>query len=572
MTVAGPNDALADQLAEVAALLRTRRGERFRARAYDRAASVIRATAFDVTALEEPELQRLEGIGTAIAGVIAQYAQTGQVHVLERLLEDEPAGFAALLRLPLIGMRDARALAGEHGLGDPGALRAAAQTPGGLDHVGEKLAARVRESLRRVDAVAGDGTPLPIAHREVQRVAASLRDIDGVVEVVIAGEVRRAKDLIGGHSMTIVTDGSEDVAADLEHNRAVMRVLDRTSPATLTVALAAGPQAQLWLTGHAAAGTALLHATGSEEHVRALRDLARDRGLDLRPDGLWDGDRCIAGASEEEVYAALDLPLIPPELRESDRLMTDVPALVRAGDLRGDLHVHTDWSRDGKAAMDEMLLAAMGRGYEYVALTDHAENLTINGMPRETVLARRRTIAHLQEEYPHLRLLDGAELNIGLDGSLDYDMEFLLEFDFTVASIHSHMAEACARQTERTLAAIEHPAVHVIGHPTGRIIGHRPGYEIEMTAIAQAAAETGTALEVNGSARRLDLSAEMISIALQAGAMIAVSSDAHSIGEYANVENGVPTARRGGATATDVLNCRDAGGLLEFARRKKARA
>ena len=568
----GPNEAIADQLAEVAALLRTRRGERFRARAYDRAARVVRATAFDVTALDEAELQRLEGIGTAIAGVIAEYAQTGQVRVLERLLEDEPAGFAALLRLPLIGLRDARALAGEHGLGDPGALRAAAQTAGGLDHLGEKLAARVRESLRRVDAVAGDGTPFPLATREAHRVAASLRDIEGVAEVVVAGQVRRAKDLVTAHAMSIVTDRPDEVAAGIETSRAVMRVLDGGPLGPLTVALAAGPTAQLWLTGAAAAGAALLHATGSEAHLGALRDVAARRGLDLQPDGLWDGDRRIAGASEEDAYAALDLPFVPPELRETGRVHTHVPALVRAGDLRGDLHVHTDWSRDGKDSMDEMLLAAMGRGYEYVALTDHAENLTINGMPRETVLARRRTITHLQEEYPHLRLLDGAELNIGLDGSLDYDLDFLLEFDFTVASIHSHMAQDRARQTERTLAAIEHPAVHVIGHPTGRIIGHRPGYELEMTAIAEAAAETGTALEVNGSARRLDLSGEMVAIALEAGAVIAVSSDAHTIREYGNVENGVPTARRGGATPAHVLNCGDANAVLDFAQRKKRRA
>jgi DNA polymerase (family 10) len=572
VTVPGPNEALADQLAEVAALLRTRRGERFRARAYDRAARVVRATAFDVTTLDESELQRLEGIGTAIAGVISEYAQTGQVRVLERLLEDEPAGFAALLRLPLIGLRDARALAGEHGLGDPGALRAAAQTPGGLDHVGEKLAARVRESLRRVDAVADDGTPFPLAKREAERVAASLRQLDDVTDVLVGGEVRRAKDLVRSHALSIITDRPDQVSAAIDTSRAIMRVLDRSVAGPVEVALAAGPKAQLWVADAEAAGAALLHATGSDAHVAALRAAAARRGLLLRPDGLWRGDDRVAGASEEEIYAALDLPFLPPELRETDRVPTEASALVRAGELRGDLHVHTDWSRDGKASMDEMLLAAMGRGYEYVALTDHAENLTINGMPRETVLARRRTIKHLQQEYPHLRILDGAELNIGLDGSLDYDLDFLLEFDFTVASIHSHMAQDCARQTERTLATIAHPAVHVIGHPTGRIIGHRPGYELEMTAIAQAAAETGTALEVNGSPRRLDLSGEMVAIALEAGARIAVSSDAHTIREYGNVENGVPTARRGGATAADVLNCGDVTAVLEFAQRKKRRA
>ncbi len=210
--------------------------------------------------------------------------------------------------------------------------------------------------------------------------------------------------------------------------------------------------------------------------------------------------------------------------------------------------MHSDWSRDGRDGLERIAAAAAARGLAYVAVTDHAEDLAINGMSRDAVRARRAALAEVQARHPQVRLLDAAELNIGLDGGLDYDPEFLLAFDLCVASVHSHMDRPVAVQTDRILAAIASPAVTVIGHPTGRILGHRPGYAIELEAIAQAAAATGTALEVNGSPRRLDLSAEMVRIALGAGATLALSSDAHAVGELDYLHNAVATARRGWAT------------------------
>ena len=568
-----PNSQLAAQLAEIAALLRASRADRFRVRAYDRAARVVNTTPLNLAELDPEQVRRLEGIGDAMAGLIAEYLETGRIALLDELRKEEPAGFGALLALPLIGLRDARQLSGVHGFSEVAGLREAAQAPGGLDALDERLAARVRESLRRFDATAGEETPMPIVRRDAAELAARLRELPQIDDVIVAGALRRAVDTVGSLDIVIVTEQTEQVAAAVMASRAVVALVER-SEEHLTVVSPAGRHARIWITPAAAAGVALLLATGSDAHVSQLQERAARSGHELGAEGLCAAGRRIAGATEEEVYEALGLAFVPPELREAageisaarDRTL---PELVGLTDLRGDLHVHSDWSRDGNDELEHMVIAAAGHGYEYVAITDHAENLTINGMPRETVLARRHTIAEVQRRHPGIRILDGAELNIGLEGDLDYDLDFLLRFEFTVASIHSHMDREVAVQTDRILAAIEHPAVHVIGHPTGRILGHRPGYEIELTAIAQAAAETGTALEVNGSARRLDLSGEMIRIAVEAGATVALSSDAHSVSELASVANAAPTARRGWASPAAVLNCRDTNGLLAFTQRKR---
>jgi len=554
--VTAPNAELADRLAELAALLRLGKGDRFRVRAYERAARVVRAAPVDLAALDDAELLRLEGVGPAIAGMIAEHTRTGRIALLDELRTQEPPGAGALLGLPLLGVRDARLLAGTHGLSGVSALRAAAAQHGGLDALGDRLAGRVRESLRRLDATAGDRVPLPLARREAAALRAALAAEPGVLGVRVAGAVRRAADTVGTLDLLVVTDRPARVAEALPRSPAVVRVLARRDGA-VRVLPASGTPADLWLAAPAAAGAALLAATGSAAHLAALRDRAGAAGSPWPP----------AGRTEAEVYAALGLPPIPPELREGAGEIAAaeagaLPRLVDVADLRGDLHVHSDWSRDGHDGLERIAAAAAARGLAWVAVTDHAEDLAINGMSREAVRARRAALAEVRARHPQVRLLDGAELNIGLDGGLDYDPEFLLGFDLCVASVHSHMDRSAAVQTDRILAAIASPAVDVIGHPTGRILGHRPGYAIELEAIAQAAAATGTALEVNGSPRRLDLSAAMVRAALDAGATLALSSDAHTVGELGNLHNAVATARRGWATPGDVLNARPLARLL----------
>jgi DNA polymerase (family X) len=582
---ASPNAALAADLAELAALLRLARVDRFRVRAYERAARLALACPVDLATLDPEALRRLEGIGAGLAGVLAERAQHGRISRLEELRAEHPAGLGALLGLPLVGVRDARALSAA-GLQSIDAVREAAGREGALDDLDERLAGRLRESLRRLPEALDPRRPAAQLRRDAEALRRALRGALAEVEdappadVVVAGAVRRGADRIGDLDLVVVTPlPLEVVRAAVLDSPAVVRALDGRGSATppvatsrmgspaLAVLSAPGLPARLHVAPPDRAGAALLHATGTPAHVEDLARRATERGLQLRH---------LAGATEEEIYAALGLQPVPPELREGASEVAHaadgtLPALVRTGDLRGDLHVHSDFSGDGVDSVEEMVRGCAGRGYDYVAITDHAENLSINGMPREIVEHRRTTIAEVQRRHPHLRVLDGAELNIDLAGALDYDLDLLLRFDLCVASVHSHMDRGAAEQTERILAAIAHPAVHVIGHPTGRIIGRRPGYPIDLRAIAEAAAETGTALEVNGSPARLDLDGPMIRAALEAGATLSLSSDAHSLGELRNAEHAVTTARRGWAAAADVLNARGLEGLLAFTAAKRAR-
>ena len=580
MVITEANAALARDLAEIAALLRARREDRFRVRAYQDASRVMRALPVPASELSDAELRRLDGVGPAVAGLIAEHVGAGRIAWLERLRDDEPEGFGALLQLPLVGVRDARKLSGKHGVTSVEALQSAVADPTGSLDLDERLAARARESLRRLPTVEDPRMPRVAAHRASAALAERLTSLATVEESVVAGGARRGADRTALLAVLVVLGRgatTSDLLDALVTTRGVVRVLSSTS-ASVEVLSSTGHPLIVWCAEPAVRGAALVHATGAPEHTSSLDRRAAVRGLELRHDGVWsrDGGGRVAGRTEADVYAALGVPTIPPELREgageveaADRGV--LPSLVRAQDLRGDLHVHSDWSRDGREPLEAMVDAAADRGYDYVALTDHAENLTINGMARESVHQRRQLIAEVQPRHPHVRLLDAAELNIDLAGSLDYDLELLLSFDLGVASIHSHMDRPAAQQTDRILTAIASPAVHVIGHPTGRIIGRRPGYEIDLHAIAQAAAETGTALETNGSPSRLDLDDTMVRTAVRAGAPLSLSSDAHTLRELGNITHAVTTARRGWAGADDVVNALDLDALLAFTARKRRR-
>ncbi|MDP8969889.1 MAG: PHP domain-containing protein, partial [Actinomycetota bacterium] len=409
---------------------------------------------------------------------------------------------------------------------------------------------------------------------------ARLRRLPEAREVAYAGSLRRLRETVGDIDLLVASPAPATVMAALRADALVARVVAAGHTKTSVIIQATGGRAggmqlDLRVVDPDAWGAALVYFTGSKDHNVRIRERAVRRGLTLNEYGLFgkDGMARVASRSEADVYAALGLEWVPPPMREDTGEVQAaaehrLPRVVTVEDLRGDLHGHSDWSGDGKATLEEMVEAAAARGYAYWALTDHAENLPINGLSREQVLARRGRIARLQERYD-LRILDGAELNIGPDGGLDYDLDFLLRFDFCVASIHGLMRRPQAQQTERIIQAMRHPAVNVIGHPTGRIIGRRPGYDIDLDAILDAAADTQTALEVNASPRRLDLAGDLIRRAVDRGVTLAISCDAHSVGELDNMRFGVATAQRGWATPGQVLNCRDLDGLLDFVAAKR---
>ncbi|MEX2503759.1 MAG: PHP domain-containing protein, partial [Egicoccus sp.] len=328
-------------------------------------------------------------------------------------------------------------------------------------------------------------------------------------------------------------------------------------------------------------GAALLYFTGSKAHNIRLRQRALKRGLTLNeyalarlpedaetetdpdaeePPKLDTADlEIVAQRSEADIYTALDLPWIAPEQREDGGEIEaaeagTAPTLVTREDIRGDLHDHTDWSGDGRASLEDMVGGAVERGHAYLGLTDHAENLTINGISREGMLEQRRIVRELEQQRGDIRLLHGAELNIGVDGSLDYDAEFLAGYDWLVASVHSHFTRPVAEQTARVVAAIRHPSVTAIGHLHGRMLGKRPGIELDLEQVLDAAAETGTAIEINCNLRRLDASAEVVREGAARGVTFVISTDSHSVPELDNLRHGVANARRGGLDRDQVAN------------------
>lgn len=571
------NEDVAARFTEIATLLRLRGEDAFRVRAYERAAGVIAAAAVDLSTLEPEEIAGLKGIGTSTAAKVAEYLQTGTIGMLQELRADLPPGLLQLIRIPGLGPKTAKQLYDELGIDSLEGLRAAieARALRDLPGLGARTEDNLREAIERMGAKDSERMPAADALGIAAELVTRLRALPGVVDAAYAGSLRRMRETVGDIDVLVASDDPGPVHAALRESPLVVKVLAAGEKKT-SVLTVRGLQADLRVVEPGAWGAALVYFTGSKAHNVRIRERAVRRGVSLSEYGLFerDGGQRVAGASEAEVYAALGLAEVPPPLREDTGEVEaaasgTLPTVVTVADVRGDLHGHTDWSGDGKATLVEMLDAAAARGYAYWAVTDHAEDLTINGLSRERMLAQRAEIARLAERYPSMRILHGAELNIGGDGGLDYDPEFLLGYDFTVASVHSLMRRPAAEQTARIMRAMESPAVNVIGHPTGRKIGIRPGYEIDFDAIAEAAVETGTALEINASPRRLDLGGDLVRRAVAVGARLAISCDAHAVGDLDNLAYGVATAQRGWATPDDVLNCRDVDGLLEFVAAKR---
>jgi DNA polymerase (family 10) len=321
-------------------------------------------------------------------------------------------------------------------------------------------------------------------------------------------------------------------------------------------------------------GSALLYFTGSKAHNIALRQRAIDRGWLLSEYGLFEEDTVVASHTEESVYEALEMAFVPPPLREGSGEVEaaargDLPSLVERSQIKGDLHYHSDRSGDGRSSLEEMVEAAIARGFEYAAFTDHGEDLAINGSSREVMLAHRDRIRELQVAYPQIRLLFGCELNIGPDGSLDYDPDFRLEFDYCVASIHSHFDLPRDRQTARVLTALGDPSVNAIGHLTGRYIGRRPGVDLDVEVILEALEVTGVALEINGALDRLDASSEVARQAMARGVDVVIDTDSHHTSDLVRMDYGVAYAQRGWVTSDRVVNTRPVDEFMEWVERRR---
>jgi len=557
------NARIAADLDEIADLLELQDANPFRVRAYRNAARTVRDADAPIRARVEAneDLRELPGIGKDIAAQIVRKVEGHEMEALVELRGKVPRGLLDVVRVPGVGPKKARALWSELGVASLDALDAAAREGriADLKGFGAKTQERIvqgvasvrrfAERRRRADAEAAL-TPL----------LAWLREDAAVARLEVAGSVRRGRDTVGDVDLLVVSDDPTRVMARFRDYEEVETVLG-TGESKTSLALADGLQVDLRAVDAAAFGAALLYFTGSKAHNVRLRLRAQERDATLNEYGLWseDGIERIAGASEEEVYEALDLPWIPPELRE-DRGELEaaeerrLPLLIGVDDIVADLHTHSEWS-DGSGTLREMQEAAVARGLEVLAVTDHSPALKMTGgLDRDKLLRQWEALDRLEGVVSGLTVLRGMEVDILADGTLDMDDDLLERMDVVVVSVHGRFELDEARQTERVVAALAHPSVNVLGHPTGRLLGQRDGFAIDLDAVIAAALEHDVALEINAHPARLDLDDRWARVAAKAGVPISINTDAHAPSELGLLAHGVLQARRAWLEPRHVVN------------------
>jgi DNA polymerase (family 10) len=533
---------------------------RFRVNAYRRGARVVADLAEDITLLlAEKRLTDVPGIGKGLAADVAEYLSRGAMTALEEATAGIPR---ALLDLRAIGGLGPKRLAQMHrdlGIRDLASLEAALSSGAvaALPGFGPKLAENIRTGI---DLLARNRERMPMA----EALALSRRVLDAlavsidVKKAVFAGSMRRCRETIGDLDLLVPAKSGAEIVRALTRLPGVERVL-ASGDTKGSVLFEGGRQVDLRVVPPESFGAALCYFTGSKEHNVHLREIAKKQGLKVNEYGVFRGETRVAGKTEEDVYAALGLPWIPAELRE-DRGEIDaaregrLPAVIAEKDVRGDLHMHTTWS-DGRDSVLEMVRAAKAMGYAYVAVTDHsASAVYANGLTYARWKEQKAEIEAARAAVPGIHVLHGMEVDITADGAIDLPIEAHARLDWIVASVHAGFRN---RVTERVLKAMENPHVDAIGHPTGRLIGKRTGYEgYDLEAVIEKAAATGTALELNASPERLDLSAESARLAAERGAPIVINTDAHSTATLEHMALGVRTARRAWLTKDQVVNAR----------------
>ena len=573
------NAEIAAAMTELATLYELDGAVRYRVLAYREAARVIEGSPVSVADLaREGRATELPGIGATLQGKIVDLVETGEIPAAAKLKAKFPASLVEVTRLPGVGAKTARRLHDELGVASLDDLRAAAEA-GRIQSVkglGAKFEASV---LAALDRLGENGAPgrlllskvLPVA----EKLAAALAENPACDQVAIAGSARRRAETCKDIDLiATATDPAALAAALVEHPLAAQA--GSTGESGARIVTVDGISVDLRIVPPEAYGNLLQHFTGSAEHNVQLRERAVRQGLSVSEHGITEveTEKVERFGDEEEVYARLGLAYIEPELREGNGEIRaaaagDLPRLIEISDLRGDLHCHTTLS-DGRNSLAEMAEAARARGYSYLAVTDHSASHGFgNDVTADQLLRRIDEVADYNASSERgFRLLAGSEVNILPDGSLDYEDEVLAALDWVMASVHTSFRISRERMTERVIAAIENPRVDCIGHLTGRLIGRREPYDVDVEAIAEAAAAHRTLLEINGNPNRRDLSERNARLAAEAGATICVNTDAHGVNTLSNIAYGIATARRAWLSAEQVANTRTWRGLLRLRGRR----
>tara|TARA_R110002167_G_scaffold66413_5_gene187940 strand:- start:1923 stop:3644 length:1722 start_codon:yes stop_codon:yes gene_type:complete len=556
------NSEIARQFEELADLLEIQGANPFRLRAYRNAARTISGlpdSIQDIVESDPKELQDLPGIGKDLAEKIVVIVETSTLPQLEELKEQIPADVVRMLDIPGIGPKKVAFLFSELSIQSLDDLKAAAENGVIAEQkgFGKKTEQIILEGLEHLSQ-AGNRVRLAEAKAQSDAIIHDLSKLDSVQQISEAGSCRRRKESVGDLDVLVTSSQPAEVMDALADHELVNKVLAR-GDTKQRVRLNSGLELDLRVVPEESYGAALLYFTGSKEHNIVLRRRSQDRGLKLNEYGLFREDELISGKTEEEVYKALDLPWIPPEIRE-DRMefaaaeKNELPELIELKDVRGDLHMHTT-ATDGTASILEMAEGAKAKGYQYIAITDHSKRVTMaNGLDAKRLRAHWKAIEKVQDKISGIQILKGIECDILEDGSMDLPDDVLSEADWVIAVLHYGLKQPQKQINQRLLNAIQNPNVSIIGHLSGRLIGKRPGADLNYGEILKAAADYGTMLEINAHPMRLDIDDIHAARAKELGIPIVINTDAHSVSGLDVMQYGIYQARRAGLTKKDVAN------------------
>src|SRR3989338_6278280 len=557
------NLEVAELLNEIADYLEFQ-NEPFKIRAYRKAALVIEGLSEGIMQVwEENRLEELPGIGEGIAKKIDDFLRNGKSKYLEELKKSTPVNVEELGSIAGVGPKTIMKLYRHLKVKNMADLERAAKQGkirkiGGLGPTVEQNILKSIEFAKKTK----QRVPLGFALSSAEEVAKTLKSCNHVIRVSIAGSTRRMKETIGDVDILATSKSPEKVIEFFAKMPGIAQVLAK-GPTKSSIRLKERLQVDLRVMNDEIFGTALLYFTGNKEHNIILRRIAIEKNLKLSEYGLFENksNRRIAGKTEEEVYKKLGMDYIEPEMREDEGEIElaqhhMLPKLIGYNDVKGDLQMHTSWS-DGSNSVEEMALAAKKLGHEYICITDHTGKLAIaNALDEKKIREQRKEIDKINKKIEGMRILQGVEVNITDDGSLDMDDKVLKELDIVVAYIHSGFKNPKEKMTKRMINAMENENVDIIAHPTGRLITKREAYDIDLDSVFEAAKETRTVMEINANPERMDLRDTHVRAAVKAGVKLVISTDAHNTDQLHFIRLGIGTARRGWAAKDDVINTR----------------
>ncbi len=555
------NTEIAEMFSRLAELLEIQGANTFRIRAYRKAAQTIEGLPHSVTSMlaDGADLSKLPGIGEDLAAKIQEIVETGNLSLLDQVSSQLPGQLAELAKIPMLGPKRVKMLYDTLGIQDLKGLAKAARAGKirQLHGFGRKIEEKIlAETDRR--STNEKRIKLNTAEEFAEPILEFLKGIQGVQEAIVAGSYRRRKDTIGDLDILVTCRQAKTIMDRFVAYDEVESVVSK-GHTRATVILRSGLQVDLRVVPEESYGAALQYFTGSKAHNIAVRSLAVKKGLKINEYGVFRGEKAIAGRTEVEVYAQVGLPYFEPELRENwgeveAGLRHALPDLVTINDIRGDLHVHSKAS-DGQFSIKDMALAAQEEGYEYLAICDHSQRMTIaHGLNATRLAAQMEEIDRLNHTFKGFTILKGAEVDILEDGSLDLSDDLLERLDLTVCAIHYKFNLPRAKQTERIIRAMDNPYFTILGHPTGRMINEREPYDLDMEQIMAAALEQGCFLEVNAQPVRLDLTDLHCKMAKDMGVKVAISTDAHRTTDLEFMRFGIGQARRGWLEPENILN------------------